>query len=338
MIEFEQVTKRYDKDVVAVNSVNLSVQDGEFFALLGPSGCGKSTTLRLIAGLETPDEGTIRLRGEIVADQHRWMPPDERSVGMVFQDYALFPHLTVEANIAFGINGSRRDSRNTRVHELAEMASLTDVLKRFPHQLSGGQQQRVALARALAVNPNIVLLDEPFSNLDAMLREATRTEVRNIVARSGATAILVTHDQEEALSLADRVAVMFDGSIAQMGSPREIYHQPVNPALAGFVGAARLIAGDAEGESVRCPLGCFRLHERQHGRVRVLVRPDTLEVTPDENGSARVVETRFHGAYQLVTVGTPDGSRIEVRAPSRTVFRRGDLCRLTADAPVIAYS
>ncbi|MCG8479626.1 MAG: ABC transporter ATP-binding protein, partial [Spirochaetales bacterium] len=198
VITIDGVTKRFGRDTIAVNDLSLTVEPGRFLSLLGPSGCGKSTTLRLLAGLETPDVGSIRLAETPVADERRWVPPEERRVGMVFQDYALFPHLTVGENIAFALRRDDAARRRRRIDELMELVGMTGLARRYPHQLSGGQQQRVALARALAANPAVVLLDEPFSNLDAALRESTRAEVSAILKGAGATTILVTHDQEEA--------------------------------------------------------------------------------------------------------------------------------------------
>ena len=221
------IAKRFG-DTVVVDDLDLMAHTGEIVALLGPSGCGKTTTLRLIAGFEAQDSGTIEIGGRLVAGPSpgRGEPPERRRVGMVFQDYALFPHLSVGKNVAFGL--TRDQERNGQVEAALETVGLPDFAGRMPHELSGGQQQRVALARALAPGPDVILLDEPFSNLDAALRASVRAEVRQILSRAKATALLVTHDQEEALSLADRVAVMWDGHVVQSATPETLYHRPVS--------------------------------------------------------------------------------------------------------------
>jgi iron(III) transport system ATP-binding protein len=237
VVQLQSVSKRYDS-VVAVNQVSLEVKQGEILVLLGSSGCGKTTTLRLIAGLERPEAGHILLNGQTVADAKTWVAPELRQIGMVFQDYALFPHLTVGKNIAFPLKSMKKRDIDVRVNELLDLVGMAGLADRFPHQLSGGQQQRVALARALASRPSVVLLDEPFSNLDTALRKQVREEVRYILKQSGATGIFVTHDQEEALSLADRVAVMFEGVLHQHDTPERLYNAPANQKVASFIGEA----------------------------------------------------------------------------------------------------
>jgi len=243
IIQLTDISKRYG-DVNAVDHISLAVAQGEILVLLGPSGCGKTTTLRLIAGLERPDSGEVLLNGAVVAGK-RWVEPENRHIGLVFQDYALFPHLSVEANVNFGLRGWSRGDKSTRVNKLLDLVGLPNLGKRMPHELSGGQQQRVALARALAPKPDVILLDEPFSNLDAALRTQVRMEVRDILKETGTTAVFVTHDQEEALSLSDQVAVMFDGLIAQFGPPQQVYVHPSSPEVAAFVGEANFIPGEA---------------------------------------------------------------------------------------------
>ncbi|GIV97167.1 MAG: hypothetical protein KatS3mg057_1824 [Herpetosiphonaceae bacterium] len=222
----EGISKRYGT-VQAVREVTLALERGQFLALLGPSGCGKTTTLRLLAGFEIPDSGEIAIGGQKVSAPGLFIPPERRRIGMVFQDYALFPHMNVERNIAYGL--SRGPEQAARIQEVLELVGLVGLEKRMPHELSGGQQQRVALARALAARPEVVLLDEPFSNLDTGLRVRVRAEVREILARAGATAVFVTHDQEEALSLADQVAVMLNGQLVQCASPEEVLSPPGEP-------------------------------------------------------------------------------------------------------------
>ena len=228
--------------ILAANEVALTVDSGELLALLGPSGCGKTTTLRLIAGFERVDAGTIEIDGEVVASRSVHVQPERRRVGMVFQEYALFPHVSVLANIEFGLRRMAAADKEVRTKEILDLTGLVGLEQRMPHELSGGQQQRVALARALAPRPALILLDEPFSNLDASLRARVRAEVREILRAANTTAVFVTHDQEEALSLVDQVAVMLDGSVEQVASPHELYTNPANRAVAEFIGDANFLA------------------------------------------------------------------------------------------------
>ena len=253
------LSKSFDGQRI-LSDLSLRVEAGQFVALLGPSGCGKTTTLRLIAGFETPDAGTISIQGRRVADATKNLPPEQRNIGMVFQEYALFPHLSVADNISFGLRVSR-GAKKQRVNELLELVGLDGLADRMPHALSGGQQQRVALARALAPSPAILLLDEPFSNLDAALRTQVRMEVHGILSAASVTSVFVTHDQEEALSLGDQVAVMFDGRIAQISTPQQIYTRPATAEVAAFVGEANFLPGTAEGSYARSELGSVALVE-----------------------------------------------------------------------------
>ena len=296
--------------------ITLEVAPGERVALLGRSGAGKTTTVEAIAGLLRLTRGDVRL-GERPLSSARHpnvdLPPGRRGVGLLRQHPGLFPHLTVEGNGGFGLRA--REGREAEVSELLERVGLSGLGRRYPHQLSGGQQQRVALARALAVRPRIVLLDEPFASLDAGLRATVRADVRAAVQRSGATAILVTHDQDEALSIADLVAVIRDGVVAQVASPRDLYESPVDPDLARFVGEANLIEGTSYGSTAETPLGWLELcdgHRPSRQQITVLVRPEQLRVTPSAGGgpgvAARVVETGFHGHDALVRLITEDAA------------------------------
>ena len=295
---------------VALDGFDLVVKDGVLMALLGPSGCGKTTALRVIAGFERPDSGEVSVRERVVAGKGAWVPPERRRVGMVFQDWVLFPHLDVSANVAFGLSS---DGRRERVGEVLEMMQLSGLERRMPHELSGGQQQRVALARALAPSPEVVLLDEPFSNLDATLKAEVRMEVRTILHEAKATAIFVTHDQEEALAMADEMAVMDAGRILQVGTPHEVYQAPVDLRVASMVGDANLIPGDVRAGVATTSVGRFAAAGTPDGPVRMMVRPEEISITPALDGGARIVDTEFYGHDQMVRAQLGDGSLVEVR-------------------------
>ncbi len=296
--------------VDAVRDLTVEVRAGELFALLGPSGCGKTTALRLIAGFEHPDAGSLELWGEEMTDGSTFVPPERRGVGMVFQDYALFPHMTVAENVAYGL----RQDRSARPARVAEVLALTDLDgfgDRAVHELSGGEQQRVALARALAPGPRLLLLDEPFSNLDQSLRTRVRSEVREIVKRSGTTAILVTHDQEEALSISDRLAFMWRGSIRQTATPDEIYARPSSLECAEFIGDANVWRMRASDGYVRSALGDFAAPVRDGGCALVL-RPEDLQVLPG-GIPGQVFGREYYGHDQVLHVRLQDGLEVRIR-------------------------
>lgn len=275
VLEAKLITKRFeDTGRPAVDAVSFRVEPGEIFGLLGPSGCGKTTTLRLIAGFERPDGGIVMLRGQNITR----MPPEKRKVGFVFQDYALFPHLPVIRNVMFALRGSDRSRREEMARGLLCMVGLKDMDHRMPDELSGGQQQRVALARALAAGPQLLLMDEPFSNLDAGLRDATRREIRSLLKAQGLNAILVTHDQEEALAFCDRLAVMNEGHIEQVGTPEEIYHHPTTAFVAQFLGRANLLRGTADGDFAETELGKIAIRPAARGNVLLSLRPEHLQL------------------------------------------------------------
>jgi iron(III) transport system ATP-binding protein len=337
VVSVRRLTKRYGS-VLALDHVDLDVEPGELLALLGPSGCGKTTALRLIAGFERPDDGAIRLAGADVAGGVRFVPPERRRVGIVFQDFALFPHLTVAANLGYGIPRDRK-RRDARVAEMLELIGLPDVAGRYPHELSGGQQQRIALGRALAPEPALVLLDEPFSNLDTALRVRMRAEVRDILRAAGATAVFVTHDQEEALSLADRIAVMDRGRLLQVAAPAELYARPVDRFVAVFVGDADLLPGTSDGVSVDTPLGALEIGAGGPvGPVDVVVRPEQLRVRLDGAGEGVVRGIEYFGHDQLVEVDLASGHQVRSRLGSARFLVPGDRVALAVAGEVLAFA
>ncbi|MDE2695462.1 MAG: ABC transporter ATP-binding protein [Chloroflexota bacterium] len=316
---------RHYGGVTAVDDFSLQVDAGEFCAILGPSGSGKTTALRLIAGFERPDGGTLDLFGEPTAGGSAFVPPDRRDVGMVFQDYALFPHMNVAENVAYGLRGGTRSGRERRerVREVLDLTGLTDFAERGVHELSGGEQQRAALARALAPGPRMLLLDEPFSNLDASLRQRLRLEVREIIRRSGATAILVTHEQEEALSLADRVAFMWEGRVEQSGTPETIYREPETLRIATSIGDAIVLPCRAADGRVRSPFGEHAAPDAA-GECVVVIRPEDVRIggVGDPGVPGEVVERTFYGHDQMLRVRTRDGDDVRVRVGSDEEYER----------------
>jgi iron(III) transport system ATP-binding protein len=319
MVRVSALSKRFG-DVVAVDGASLCVDRGEVVALLGPSGCGKTTLLRLVAGFEQPDGGTVELAGRVVSSAQSWIPPEQRRVGMVFQDYALFPHLSVAENVGFGVP---RRQRAARVAELLAIVGLEDLGRRYPHELSGGQQQRVALARALAPAPELVLLDEPWSNVDPFLRESLRSEVVEVIRPLGVTVVLVTHDREEAFSLADRIALMRDGRVVQEGTSEELYYAPASRWAAEFVGAGNVLAGNVVGGRIETAIGAFPANgAAASSSATVLVRPELLELECDPAASAEVVAREFRGHDVFYRVRL-DGVELVSQRPSNEVVPLG---------------
>lgn len=356
-IETVDVAKSFG-DHRAVTGATLEVGRGQLVALLGPSGSGKTTLLRLIAGFEAPDAGRVLVDGRTVAGDGTWVEPDRRRLGMVFQDGALFPHLTVAANVAFG------RPRPGRARECLELVGLAHRERAYPHELSGGERQRIALARALAADPAALLLDEPFTALDESLRVGLREEVARVLRAAGASALLVTHNQQEALSLADVVAVLRGGRIEQVGPPEEIYDRPVNRWVAEFLGDADVLPGDAAGGTVRTELGVFPSDPALRGRVEVVIRPERVRLSaagagpdgaageapdrvageaPDRvagNGAApaRVAGRAFYGPDQVVRLELPSGAVVRSRTAGTARWRVGDpvLLRVEGAAVVLA--
>ena len=310
-LRYRAASKTYGEHP-AVCSVDLDVAAGEVLTVIGPSGCGKSTLLRLAAGLERPDSGSVELDGREVAGG-RWVPPEKRRVGLVFQDHALFPHLDVATNIAFGLDRLPRTERTPRVAEVLELVGLGDLGARYPHELSGGEQQRVALARALAPRPAVVLLDEPFSSLDENLRAQVRSETLAALRATGSAALLVTHDQTEALSLGDRLAVMCDGVLQQVGTPTEVYETPANRFVATFMGDADFLPAHVRDALLTSEIGVVSTVPgwgRTDLDVEVMLRPHEVALRLEPSATAVVERVEYHGAFVLHHVRLPSGRTV----------------------------
>lgn len=327
-VQCRGLVKRYGS-VLAVDDVTFELESGELLALVGPSGCGKTTLLRLLAGFESPDAGSVAINGRSVVGPGVWVPPEERRVGVVFQDYTLFPHMDVERNIAYGL--SQKNGYKDDVGRMLSLVGLQGLERRMPHELSGGQQQRIALARALAPKPAVVLLDEPFSNLDARMRVQVRQEVRAILRRSGCAATFVTHDQTEALFMGDRVAVMRECHIEQVGTPKEVFQNPQTRFVATFIGQADFIPARVCDCGLSTEVGTLsqRLRLPAGQEIEVMVRPDDVKLIPSPKGQGRIISKSFQGmailyqvrlssgltlnSIQTHTFDLEEGSRVEVQ-------------------------
>lgn len=327
-VTLDGVTKRYDTET-AIEDVDLSVEDGEILGVVGPSGCGKTTMLRTIAGFETPTEGDVLFDGEEVTH----VPPERRNVGLVFQSYALFENMSVLANVAFGpkMQGVGRRERRERAERLLEMLDISELAERSPENLSGGQKQRVGLARALAIEPNILLLDEPMTGLDASLKERLRSELSSLLADLDTTGLYVTHDQEEAMVMADRIAVLNEGRVEQVGGPEDIYERPANRFVADFVGTSNLLDGTVEAGRLDLGFATVESDGLPDGKGRVLIRPDGFE--PGADGFTGVVRDRVYlGSGVRARVELPDGEVVTIDLDSGSEFRPGDSVSLGVDA------
>lgn len=322
VLHIEHLTKRYAAGFPAVlDDLSFTVHKGEMLALLGPSGCGKTTTLRVIAGFERADQGKVVLDGVPLMDQSIFLAPEKRNVGMVFQDYALFPHMNVTQNVMFGLKNMTRKEREERTAQVLGLVGLNIFAKRYPHELSGGQQQRVALARALAPRPKLILMDEPFSNLDAALRHSTRQEVRAILREAGMTAILVTHDQEEALSFADRIMLMRAGKIEQLGTPPEVYQAPRTAFVANFLGRSNLISAKASGKVAQTCLGALTLSEEARGPVLLSVRPEDIAFA--DSGVPVTIQHREYKGHDATYTCLCGDQEVLVHAHHNTHLQEG---------------
>ncbi|MDH3709436.1 MAG: ABC transporter ATP-binding protein [Cyclobacteriaceae bacterium] len=296
-IRIESVVKKFGNQAAALKGVSLEIPDGEILALIGESGSGKTTLLRILAGLELPDAGIIEIGDQEVANDHTFVEAQHREIGLVFQDYALFPHMSAEENIAFGLHSWTAAQRQNRIQEVLELVGLSQMATRYPHQLSGGQQQRVALARALAPKPRMLLLDEPFSNLDTVLKDQVREDVRKIIKQSGLTAILVTHDIQDALSTADRIALLKDGTLQQLDTPVNLYNCPQNPYVAAFFGKINLIPARYQEGKIFTELISFPVNTAPNRLEGLLcVRPRQIKLVADTSGfPAEVIAREYQG-------------------------------------------
>ena len=319
LIRTRSVSKFYDEEQV-LSDFNLDVWKGSITGILGSSGSGKTTALRLIAGFDRPDTGIIEMKNEVIVNDEVWLPPERRNIGMVFQDYALFPHLSVEKNIAFGLG--KNDLEQGRLKEVIDMCNLSGLINKFPQELSGGQQQRVALARALAPNPEVVLLDEPFTSLDAQMARVLRDEVVELLKNTETTAIIVTHDQEEALSVCDVVSVLEKGKIIQSSTPQEIYLNPVSKTVANSVGDPNILKGFSIDGRVETSLGTFV--SAYEGALDVSIRPECIELNLDSEGSYIVKECTFYGHDQVISFQNSKGEVFRARSLPNTIYEAGD--------------
>jgi iron(III) transport system ATP-binding protein len=332
-LEVVDLSHRFGERLV-VDRIALAVEPGEVHCLVGPSGCGKTTTLRLIAGLENLQAGRISLGGRVLALPGSLLPPERRRVGLMFQDFALFPHLRVGENIAFGLNGRDRRGRAERVAELLAAVNMSAYARAYPHTLSGGEQQRVALARALAPEPELMLLDEAFSALDTSLRAQVREETLSLLRAAGTPTLLVTHDAEEAIRVGDRIHAMLAGRIAQSGTPSQLYAAPVNGFVAGFFGPVNRFRGRVSGGGVDTPLGRASAEGISDGSVvEAIVRPEALKVRPPSRGGmrAQVLVKRDLGPVHLLRLGLADGTSVKVRQAGQTDAAVGDEVEIDLD-------
>lgn len=330
VLELRHVSCSYETGRPAVQRISFAAREGEILCLLGPSGCGKTTILRAIAGFEPVRSGQIFLSGQLVSAPDVMTPTENRHVGMVFQEYALFPHLRVQDNIAFGLRHLARTERAERVQEMLRLTGLEGFERRYPHELSGGQQQRVALARALVQNPVVLLLDEPFSNLDPDMAGRMRQELHDLLRRTKTTTVLVTHDHDEAFAMADRIAVLNQGRLEQFDTPEMMYHMPATPFVADFVGQADFIPGTVSKGMVYTELGEFpdTIECKDDTAVVVMIRPDDIHLVPTENGRSRVLSRQFRGSENLYTVSLPSGQIVHSSQGSTSVYQEGTTVEL----------
>jgi iron(III) transport system ATP-binding protein len=334
-LEVQYLSKQYPNGLhPAVNDISFNMQNGEILALVGPSGCGKTTTLRLIAGLERPDSGDIRIGGKLAASQLTFIPPEKRGIGMVFQDHALFPHLTVFDNVAFGLRGRKKGEIQQTVSELLHLVGLVPLAKRFPHALSGGEKQRVALARALAPRPVVVLMDEPFSSLDTDLRIEMREQVRSLLKTMQASVVFVTHDQEEALFMGDRLAVFRKGKIEQIGTPEQIYQESATRFVAEFMGNSSFLPGKIRIDGINTGVGLLLqpVSFPEDMNVEVAVRADDVNFLPDNAGNGVIIRRVYRGTMNLYSLQLDSGRTLDAFKEHNDIMPVGTRVNIFIDA------
>ena len=342
-LEVRNLVKRFHGTAQsAVNNISFELSNSEILALVGPSGCGKTTTLRIIAGLERPDSGLVLLNDRVVASETMFVPPEKRGVGMVFQDHALFPHLTVSENIAFGLRGKSPAEIKTTVGEMLHLVGLLPLAKRYPHALSGGERQRVALARALAPRPVLVLMDEPFSSLDADLRMEMREHVRRILKSMQATVVFVTHDQEEALYMGDRLAVLQHGQLEQIGTPEEIFHESNTHFVAEFMGDSDFLKGKITRTGIQTEIGLLRqiVDLPTATPVQIALRADDIDFQMDGSGNSIILERFFRGAFNLYRLRLDSGQTLHAFTDHTRIMPVGTRVRafICAEHPLTIFS
>ncbi len=325
ILSLQNITKLFaESKIPAVNNVSFSLQQGDILALVGPSGCGKTTLLRIIGGFEFPQTGEVQIGEQKICSPTAWIPPEKRDIGIVFQDYALFPHLTVAENVAFGLKNSNKHQVKQRVSEVLNLVRLDTLEKRYPYELSGGQQQRVALARALAPKPKLMLLDEPLSNLDIQVRLQLREEIRDILKLAGTSAVFITHDREEALAIADVVGVMRQGYLEQIGTPEEIYTHPASRFVAEFVTQANFLPASRRGNVWETEIGCFEIKENHSQNAgEIMIRQEDCTLEPDTNSKVKITKRRFLGREYRYCLETPSGQEIHARTMTDTILPEG---------------
>ena len=334
VLSLSDVSKSFQSGVPVLQNVSLQIDTGTMVCLLGPSGCGKTTLLRLIAGFEEPDRGEIYLIKRLVSRAGLVVPPEQRHIGMVFQDFALFPHMTVGQNIQFGLFQWPTAWRRARLAEMLQLVGMEGVANRYPHELSGGQQQRVALVRALAPNPQLLLLDEPFSNLDVNLRQQLREEVRAILLRAGITTLLVTHDREEALSLAHTLAIIEQGRIVQHATPDEVVRQPRTRFVAQFLALGHFLSAEIRHNCIVTEMGNLPLTPALHQttdrrQIDILVRPEYLQLCEDDGTPAQIIQSVYYGTRKLYTLRLPSGTILCGLFPHDVALKSGEQIRVT---------
>ena len=332
MIDCRNLAKSYGA-VKALSGISLSLDEHEFLSILGPSGCGKSTLLRLVAGLEVPSQGQVFLHGQEISGRKIILPPERRKFGMIFQDFALFPHLSVKDNVGYGAAGTKNEKQH-RVNELLELISLTHLSTKMPHQISGGEQQRIAVARALAPRPRLILMDEPFSNLDYQLRQQLRRDIREILKHEGVATVLVTHDQVEAITFSDRMLLMQKGKVVQEGTPSEIYQNPQTIWASSFVGEANHLPVEWQNDSLQTPLGELNVPSEIGMNARIMmVRPEDfkLESVPADQANGIVKSVDFSGSVQTVGVALKSGASVQVSGSPHLLWNQDDSVKITAE-------